>query len=131
MVRETSRSDRQVKAIRELVPLATDQRVWIDADRTIKREVVVQATARAGFRAIVFRVDIDWLRWSTTSSARMDGEGVNQFTEILAELVDRIRPNFGPCHRPVGAARLSLPDPCGRQPAGRRIVSRAIERNER
>ncbi|MFP3712575.1 recombinase family protein [Puerhibacterium sp. TATVAM-FAB25] len=88
------RGEPQVEAVRQLgsAPLTTEQPLWIKVDGTT-HEVVVQEIIRAGTRAVLFRVRNDWHLWSMTSAARMDSEGVNQFTEILAELVDRIRPD--------------------------------------
>lgn len=69
--------------------------VQIEEPDGASRELVVltEGIVRGSTRAVLFQVEGVWHLWSMSSAAKTDGDGVNDFTAILIEVIERLRPH--------------------------------------
>lgn len=62
-------------------------------DGSVREEtVLVQQLRRGRTRAVLFVYQGYWHLWSQSSAAKVSSEGTNEFTEILIEVIRKIRP---------------------------------------
>lgn len=59
---------------------------------TVTREVLVEKLSLNRTTAVLFCVGGRWHLWSMSSAARVDEDGLNDFTQLLSEVVTRLRP---------------------------------------
>ncbi len=69
--------------------------VKIEEPDGAQRELVVltEEIVRGRTRAVLFQVEGVWHLWSMSSAAKTDCDGVNDFTAILIEVIERLRPH--------------------------------------
>ena len=87
----------EVEAIRKvgLAPLEGDsfEVAWETADgRPRSTRVIVETIKKGNTKAVLFFFAGYWHLWSRASAATVGGEGVNDFTAILIEVIKRLRP---------------------------------------
>lgn len=92
------RTDPAVRAVMGagLTPLGRSGSFKVSLDETdgAARELVVltEEIVRGRTRAVLFQLEGVWHLWSMASAAKTDADGVNDFTAILIEVIERLRP---------------------------------------
>jgi DNA invertase Pin-like site-specific DNA recombinase len=87
----------QVDAVREaaLAPLNADHfevTVHLEDGRTRRDRVIVEEVRKGTTRAYLFYYEGYWHLWSRASATKLGDAGVNDFTAILMEVIERVRP---------------------------------------